>query len=64
MIIIDVKEVGGIEKALKMLKSKVSKTKQNSILFSKKTYNKKSVERRAEVLQASYKEQKRQENKD
>ena len=53
MIKIDVKK-NGIEKSLKMLKSKVIKTKQNQILFGKKEFVKKSVVRRAQVLKASY----------
>lgn len=43
-----------IEKALKMLKSKVIKTKQNQKLNSLKEYQKKSVKRRTEKTKASY----------
>ena len=53
MIKIDVKK-NGIEKSLKMLKSKVIKTKQNQMLFGKKEFVKKSVERRQQKLKASY----------
>ena len=53
MLIVEVKK-DGIEKALKTLKSKVIKTKQNQILFEKKQFVKKSVVRRAQVLKASY----------
>jgi small subunit ribosomal protein S21 len=53
MLIVEVKK-DGIEKALKTLKSKVIKTKQNQILFEKKEFVKKSVVRRAQVLKASY----------
>jgi small subunit ribosomal protein S21 len=53
MLIVEVKK-DGIEKALKTLKSKVIKTKQNKILFDKKEFVKKSVLRRAQILKASY----------
>ena len=53
MLVVEVKK-DGIEKALKTLKSKVIKTKQNQILFEKKEFVKKSVVRRAQVLKASY----------
>ncbi len=53
MLIVEVKK-GNIEKALKDLKGKVIRTKQNSILFGKKEFIKKSVERRAEKQKASY----------
>jgi len=62
MLIVEVKK-GNIEKALKDLKGKVIKTKQNSILFGKKEFVKKSVERRAEVKKATY-IQKLQSNQD
>jgi small subunit ribosomal protein S21 len=53
MLVVDVKK-DGIEKALKTLKSKVIKTKQNQILFERKEFVKKSVIRRAEILKATY----------
>lgn len=53
MLIVEVKK-GNIEKALKDLKGKVIKTKQNSILFGRKEFVKKSVERRAEIKKATY----------
>jgi small subunit ribosomal protein S21 len=53
MLIVEVKK-DGIEKALKTLKSKVIKTKQNKILFDKKEFVKKSVLRRAQILKATY----------
>jgi len=62
MLIVEVKK-GNIEKALKDLKGKVIKTKQNSILFGRKEFMKKSVERRAEVKKATY-IQKLQSNQD
>ena len=48
-----------IEKALKTLKSKVIKTKQNQILFERKEYKKKSVKNRETILSAIYAEKKR-----
>ncbi len=53
MLIVEVKK-DGIDKALKTLKSKVIKTKQNKILFDKKEFVKKSVLKRAQKLKASY----------
>ena len=53
MLIVKIKK-DGIEKALKTLKSKVIKTKQNQILFEKKEFVKKSVVRRTQILKASY----------
>ena len=52
MLIVQVDK--NIEKALKMLKSKVIKTKQNQKLNSLKEYQKKSVKIRAEKIKASY----------
>jgi small subunit ribosomal protein S21 len=59
MIIVQLKQNENIEKALKTLKSKVIKTKQNKVLTGRKEYTKKSVKRRAEILNAVYKEKKR-----
>lgn len=59
MIIVPIKQNENIEKSLKTLKSKVIKTKQNQVLTGRKQYTKKSVERRAEILKAIYKEKKR-----
>jgi|TARA_B110000503_G_scaffold31473_2_gene50804 small subunit ribosomal protein S21 len=53
MLTIEVKK-DGIEKALKTLKAKVIKTKQNQILYSRKEFIKKSAKRRKEKLKASY----------
>ena len=47
-----------IEKALKTLKSKVIKTKQNQQLLNRKEFTKKSVEKRAQKLKAIYKQRK------
>ena len=44
MLIIEIKNGENIERALKTLKSKVIKTKQNQILSERKEYKKKSVQ--------------------
>jgi small subunit ribosomal protein S21 len=56
MLIVNVNKNGEIEKALKELKSKVIKTRQNSMLNSRKEYKKKSVVRRQEKNKAIYKQ--------
>jgi small subunit ribosomal protein S21 len=59
MLIVEIKNGDNIEKALKVLKSKVIKTKQNQILFEKKEFKKKSVSNREKILKAIYTESKR-----
>jgi small subunit ribosomal protein S21 len=59
MLIIEIKNNGGIEKALKTLKSKVIKTKQQKLLTERKEYTKKSVKERSERLKAVYVQKKR-----
>ena len=54
MIIIKINQGNPLEKALKTLKSKVIKTKQNQNLFEKREYTKKSVLRRAQILKAKH----------
>lgn len=54
MIIIDVKKVGGLDKALKILKSKVIKTKQNQELNKRKEFVKKSVLKREKFKKAKF----------
>lgn len=54
MIIVEIKQGEGIEKALKTLKSKVIKTKQFQELYSRKEYIKKSVQKRNQKLKAIY----------
>jgi small subunit ribosomal protein S21 len=54
MIIVEIKNNDNIEKALKSLKSKVIKTKQNQILFERKEFTKKSVSKRTQKLKAIY----------
>jgi ribosomal protein S21 len=55
MLIVKVK-TGGIEKALKELKSKVIKTRQNSFLNERKEYKKKSVKKRQILNKAKFRE--------
>ena len=58
MIIVEIKNNEQIDKALKVLKSKLIKTKQNQELFKRKEYTKKSVEKRMTLLRAIYNEKK------
>jgi len=60
MLIIEVKNSDNLEKALKTLKSKVIKTKQNQILLERKEYTKQSVKKRTKILKAIYKQRKNQ----
>lgn len=55
MLIVEVKK-GNIERALKELKSKVIKTRQNNKLNEKKEYKKKSVLNRQILNKAKFKE--------
>lgn len=59
MIIIEIKNNENLERALKTLKSKVIKTKQNQILFENKEYTKPSVKKRTAKLKAIFSERKR-----
>jgi small subunit ribosomal protein S21 len=52
-------EKGNIEKALKTLKGKVLKTKQNNILRERQAFVKKSVVRRTQINKSKYSESKR-----
>lgn len=61
MLIIEIKNNDNLEKALKVLKSKVIKTKQNQNLLERKEFTKKSVKVREQLLKAKYKEEKRRE---
>lgn len=54
MLIIEIKNNEGIERALKNLKNKVIKTKQNKILQDRKEYIKTSVKNRKKLLKAIY----------
>jgi small subunit ribosomal protein S21 len=59
MLIIEIKNGENIERALKTLKSKVIKTKQNQKLLARKEYVKPSVANRTQLLKAIYTERKR-----
>jgi small subunit ribosomal protein S21 len=53
MLIVKV-DKNGIERALKLLKSKVIKTRQSSQLVERKEYEKKSVRKRKMMKKAKY----------
>lgn len=59
MLIIEIKNGENIERALKTLKSKVIKTKQNQNLLARKEYVKPSIENRKKMLKAIYTQKKR-----
>lgn len=59
MLLVEIKNNDNIEKALKQLKSKVIKTKQNKVLNDRKEYTKKSVEKRMAQLRAIYNQKKK-----
>ena len=63
MLIIKV-EKGNIERALKMYKSKVIKTRQMSELNMRKTFVKDSVKNREMMKKAKYVQQKHKSNED
>jgi small subunit ribosomal protein S21 len=54
MLIINIKSSDNLEKALKTLKSKVIKTKQNQELLNRKEYVKPSITKRKGLLKAIY----------
>ena len=56
MLIVKVNKNGGIEKALKELKSKIIKTRQNTHLNNRKEYTKKSVLKRQILNKAIYRQ--------
>lgn len=57
MLIVKVNKNGEIEKALKELKSKIIKTRQNSLLNSRKEFKKKSITKRDVKKRAIYRQQ-------
>lgn len=59
MLIIEIKKTENLEKALKTLKSKVIKTKQNQILLQRKEFEKHSVRNRKKLLKAIYTQKKK-----
>ncbi len=56
MIIVDVKDTASLDRALKMFKKKIEKTKVIHQLRERQFFVKKSVKRRAQILKASYKQ--------
>jgi small subunit ribosomal protein S21 len=54
MLKVEIKPGESLDKALKILKSKVIKTKQNQILFERKQFTKKSVLERDKKLKAKF----------
>ena len=62
MIIIKIDKNTPIEKALKLYKSKVIKTRQSSELNSRKEFEKKSIKKRRQLLKAKYVQKLRENN--
>jgi small subunit ribosomal protein S21 len=63
MIYIEIKdEKGGLEKALKKLKSKFKQTKVVEELRNRQSFEKPSVTRRKEVLKAKYRQSKQKQD--
>lgn len=58
MIIIQIDRKDNLERALKTLKSKVIKTKQQKELFERKEFTKPSVKKRTKKLRAIYTQRK------
>lgn len=58
MIIIQIDKKDNLERALKTLKSKVIKTKQQRELFERKEFVKPSVKKRTQKLKAVYTQRK------
>jgi small subunit ribosomal protein S21 len=54
MLIVKVDNKGNIERALKELKGKVIKTKQNKVLFERKEFEKNSVKKRKVLQKAEH----------
>ena len=54
MLIIDVKDTESIDRALKKYKRKVDRTGMIKELRRRKNFTKPSIERRAEMMKASY----------
>ena len=54
MIIVKLEKGTNLEKALKLYKSKIIKTRQSSELNDRREYQKKSVKRRNQILKAKY----------
>jgi small subunit ribosomal protein S21 len=56
MLIVNVKEIGSIDRALKVLKKKFDKTKTLSELRERREFKKPSVQRRDEIKKAKYRQ--------
>jgi len=54
MIIVKLEKGTSLEKAIKLYKSKIIKTRQSSELNDRREYQKKSVKRRNQILKAKY----------
>jgi len=59
MLIVEIKNNDSLERALKTLKSKVIRTKQQQVLNERKEYIKKSVKERSKYLKAVYVQKKK-----
>jgi small subunit ribosomal protein S21 len=64
MLIVKVEKPTQIEKALKIYKSKVIKTRQSSELNNRKEFVKKSVKKRQQMMKAKYVQKKFKSNND
>jgi len=64
MLIVQVDKHTNLEKALKIYKSKVIKTRQSTELNNRKEFLKKSVKRRNEISKAKYVQKKYNSNND
>lgn len=56
MLIVNVKEIGSIDRALKVLKKKFDKTKTIAELRERREFKKPSVKRRDEIKKAKYRQ--------
>ena len=59
MLIVKIKEGESIDRALKRLKFKVIKSKQNELLYQNREFKKKSVIEREQKMRAQYNEKKK-----
>ena len=64
MLIVKVEKHSSLEKALKIYKSKVIKTRQSSELNNRKEFVKKSVKKRQQLMKAKYVQKKFKSNND
>lgn len=64
MIIVKIDKTTNLEKALKIYKSKIIKTRQSSELNNRREFVKKSVKRRQQILKAKYVEKTFKSNND